>query len=215
LKEYIVILGNGGHSSSCIEILKDSDIYEIYGVISKSTELNTLIHDIDIVGTDDDLKKIYQNVKNAIIGIGQIENSIVRKELYKKLKAVGYNLPSIFSKRSFFSTDSTCREGNVFMTNSFVNIDAKIGKCNIINSNALIEHNVDIGDFNHVSTGSIVNGNVKIGNDVFIGSGSVIMNNISITDNVIVGAGSLVTKAIHRPGIYYGNPAKYIRGIDE
>jgi acetyltransferase-like isoleucine patch superfamily enzyme len=51
-----------------------------------------------------------------------------------------------------------------------------------------------------------------IGNNVTIGSNATILP-ITICDNVLIGAGSVVTKNINQPGIYAGNPAKFIREI--
>jgi acetyltransferase-like isoleucine patch superfamily enzyme len=51
-----------------------------------------------------------------------------------------------------------------------------------------------------------------IGNNVSIGSNATILP-VNICDNVVIGAGSVVTKDIIRPGIYAGNPARFIRTI--
>jgi acetyltransferase-like isoleucine patch superfamily enzyme len=51
-----------------------------------------------------------------------------------------------------------------------------------------------------------------IGNHVSIGSNATILP-VSICDNVVIGAGAVVTKSITTPGIYAGNPAKYLRAI--
>lgn len=50
----------------------------------------------------------------------------------------------------------------------------------------------------------------SIGSNVSIGSNSTILP-VSICDNVVIGAGSVVTKNISKPGIYAGNPAKFLR----
>ena len=52
----------------------------------------------------------------------------------------------------------------------------------------------------------------SIGNNVSIGSNATILP-ISICDNVVIGAGSVVTKNITKPGIYAGNPARFLRGL--
>ena len=54
--------------------------------------------------------------------------------------------------------------------------------------------------------------NTKIGNNVSIGSNSTILP-VNICDNVVIGAGSLVSKNIDTSGVYFGNPAKYIRQL--
>lgn len=52
-----------------------------------------------------------------------------------------------------------------------------------------------------------------IGNHVYIGSNATILP-VTICDNVVIGAGSVVTKSITKPGIYAGNPAKFIRSVE-
>lgn len=52
----------------------------------------------------------------------------------------------------------------------------------------------------------------RIGNNVSIGSNATILP-VSICNNIVIGAGSVVTKDITKPGIYAGNPAKFIRSI--
>lgn len=53
-----------------------------------------------------------------------------------------------------------------------------------------------------------------IGNHVSIGSNATILP-VNICDNVVIGAGSVVTKNITEPGVYAGNPARFIRGIEK
>lgn len=52
-----------------------------------------------------------------------------------------------------------------------------------------------------------------IGNNVSIGSNATILP-VEICDNVVIGAGAVVTKNIAKPGIYAGNPARFLRTID-
>jgi len=52
----------------------------------------------------------------------------------------------------------------------------------------------------------------SIGNRVSIGSNATILP-VTICDDTVVGAGSIVTKDILKPGIYAGNPARFLRDI--
>ena len=52
----------------------------------------------------------------------------------------------------------------------------------------------------------------SVGNRVSIGSGTTLLP-VSICDDVVIGAGSVVTKDISMPGVYAGNPAKFLRGF--
>ena len=54
--------------------------------------------------------------------------------------------------------------------------------------------------------------NTTIGNNVSIGSNATILP-VQICSNTVIGAGSVVTKDITKPGIYAGNPARFLRSI--
>jgi acetyltransferase-like isoleucine patch superfamily enzyme len=51
-----------------------------------------------------------------------------------------------------------------------------------------------------------------VGNNVFIGSNATILP-VAICENVVIGAGAVVTKDIIKPGVYAGNPAKFLRPL--
>jgi acetyltransferase-like isoleucine patch superfamily enzyme len=48
-----------------------------------------------------------------------------------------------------------------------------------------------------------------------IGSGSTILANVTIGENAIVGAGSVVTKDVAPNTIVAGNPARFLRNVEE
>jgi acetyltransferase-like isoleucine patch superfamily enzyme len=58
----------------------------------------------------------------------------------------------------------------------------------------------------------VTRGAVVLGKHVIVGSGSVILPNISIGEGSAVGALSLVTKNLKPWGIYFGSPAKLLKG---
>ncbi|MFL9924600.1 acyltransferase [Herbaspirillum lusitanum] len=123
-------------------------------------------------------------------------------------------------------------EDGVFV-GPFVEIqkDVRIGRGSRIQSHSFICELVDIGEacviahgvmfINDLfSTGGPARGNkqlwkpTKIGDRVSIGSNATILP-VSICSDVVIGAGAVVTKDISISGIYAGNPAKLVRGMDE
>lgn len=124
-----------------------------------------------------------------------------------------------------------CKIGNNSFIGPFVEIQkgVVIGENCKIQSHSFICELVTIGNNCFVSHGAMfVNdlfkdggpaggksenwGKTNIGNNVSIGTNTTILP-IKICDNVVIGAGSVVTKNIIKPGIYAGNPAKYLREI--
>ena len=51
-----------------------------------------------------------------------------------------------------------------------------------------------------------------VADHVSIGSNATILP-VNICENVVIGAGSVVTSDIQRPGIYAGNPARFLRDL--
>ena len=70
----IIILGNGGHSRSCIDVIEAEKKYKILGVVCN--EKNIEVKNYPILGTDSDLEKLKFQCENIIIAIGSIKNSI-------------------------------------------------------------------------------------------------------------------------------------------
>jgi acetyltransferase-like isoleucine patch superfamily enzyme len=124
-----------------------------------------------------------------------------------------------------------CTIGDGTFVGPFVEIQrgAVIGKRCKIQSHAFVCDLVTIGDDCVIShgvmfindlfkTGGPANNNrdlraaTKIGSHVSIGTNSTILA-VNICDHVVIGAGSVVTKDITKPGIYAGNPAKFLRGF--
>ena len=58
-------------------------------------------------------------------------------------------------------------------------------------------------------------GKVKIEDNVFIGAHSTILKGVTIGENTIIGACSVVTKNIPRNEVWAGNPAKFIKSIED
>ncbi len=50
----------------------------------------------------------------------------------------------------------------------------------------------------------------NLGSNCLIGSNATILP-VQICDNVIIGAGAVVSKDIKKPGVYVGNPARFLR----
>lgn len=203
-KSPLIIIGCGGHASSCIDVIEQENKFEIVGLVGCSGENKDGIYGYPLIGCDNELESMFKRYPNAFIGIGQIKSSKTRNELYKRLITIGYELPSVISPYAYISAHAVVGKGSIIMHGAIINAGAIIGENCIINSCALIEHGAIVGDHTHVSTGSRINGDVKIGSGCFIGSGVSIKESVFIGNNCIIGIGLVVRHNLPENTNFFG-----------
>ena len=185
----ILVVGAGGHALSCIDVIEESGLYRIVGFVGMPEEVGLRYFGYDVIASDEDLPNLVGEYSHALVAVGQIKTSAIRRRIYSCLKDLGFSLPTVRSPRAQISAHAFVNEGTIVMNDALINAGANVGVNCIINSKALIEHGVVIGDHCHISTGSIVNGNTSVGSGTFIGSGSVIKEGVSIGQDCLVGMG--------------------------
>ena len=188
----IILIGGGGHCHSVIDVIEQERKFKIAGIIDMPEKLGSMVLGYKVIGTDDDMPNLLKIYKYAFITFGQINSSLLRAKMYKKLKKIGFFLPVIISPNAYVSKNVSVQEGTIIMHHVLINSNVKIGTNCIINSKALVEHDCSIGDNCHLSTGSIINGNVVIKSGSFVGSNSITKQEVQIPENSFIKAGSIV-----------------------
>ena len=198
----IILLGNGGHCKSCIDVIENSDKFRIKGIITNDKNSSENFMNYKILGNDEAISGCFDSNDLGLIAVGQIKSPSKRILLFDLLKKNKIQLATVRSKNSLVSKTALLGEGTITMHNSIINSDAKVGVNCILNTNSLVEHDVKIGNHCHISTGVILNGGVTIGNQSFIGSGCIVKEGVNIGDNVLVSAGQIVMKDLLSNTVY-------------
>jgi sugar O-acyltransferase (sialic acid O-acetyltransferase NeuD family) len=191
-KTKILLIGAGGHASSCIDLIEETGKFKIIGIIGTEFEIGNKILGYEVIGNDSEIEKFKSLAKDVVLGVGQIKSAEKRIQIVDDLLSKGFNFHSVVSPHSHISKSSQVGVGTVVMHNATINTGTNIGNYSIINTGAILEHGTSVGDYSHISTGVILNGESKIGNSTFVGSGSVIKEQVKIGNNCLVGMGQVV-----------------------
>lgn len=207
----LLLIGAGGHCRSIIDSI-DMGAYADVVILDAVNPVRNMINGVPIIGTDDDACDLFeQGYTQAVITVGSVGDSSLRKMLYQRYKAIGFGFPSIIDPTAIISKKAIINEGVYAGKGVIVNTDTRLGTCCIANTGAIIEHDCDIGCFVHIGPGVNLSGRVSIGNHSHIGIGSSIIQSINIGENTVIGAGSVVINDIPANVVAAGVPCRQIK----
>lgn len=191
MKTKLVLVGGGGHCKSCIDVIEQTGLYNIIGILDKQEKVGMKVLRYYIIGTDQKIKSLAEEGHEFLVTTGQIRNSHFRQALYKTLSQYGAKVATVISPRAYVSNYSEVKMGTIIMHDALINAGVLIGENCIINTKALIEHDAIIGDHCHISTAAIINGGVEINQGTFFGSNATSKEYVNTSEEDFIKAGSL------------------------
>lgn len=188
----VVIVGFGGHALSVTDSVKRTGKFNIIGY----TDRKPTQYDVQFpyLGSDNILERLHKDigVRCAILGIGYMGKGTIRKDIFEKLKAIGYELPVVIDPSAIVSESAIVDEGCFVGKNAIVNAHAQVGKMCIINTGAIVEHECNVDDFSHIAVGATLCGQVHVGKECLIGANATVIQCRNIQDKEIVPAGAVI-----------------------
>jgi len=191
-KPEIILIGAGGHSRACIDVIEQEGQYKIAGLVGLEAQKHTRLLGYPVLACDDALDELAKSYQYALVTLGQIQTAEHRLRIHNMVLQYGFKLPTIVSPCANVSKYATIGHGSIVMHAATVGAGAKVGINCIINTRSLIEHDTKVGDHCHISTGAILNGDVSVGAGSFIGSGCVVKQGVSIGKGCLVGMGLVI-----------------------
>ena len=187
IEKKILILGIGGHSRSCIDVIENTNKFKIEGYVAKNKDTKSNDSNLKLLGYDKDLPNLFKSIKYAHIAVGQMKDLELRKKVIFQINRYRFqDAVNNFQKKYNLKKNIKVGKGTIIMNNVTINSNSIIGDNCIINTGSIIEHDCNIGSHTHIGPGSILNGGVKVGEQCFIGSGSVIRQKIKLIIKVFI-----------------------------
>lgn len=208
MKKKVIVVGASGHAKVIIDILKGQGIYEIVGC-TNTTGIGKDIEGVPIVGNDDSLPNLIdKGIHHAFIAIGDNQ---VRKNIFFKLKNMGFQFVNAISSFSYIAQSAKLGSGIAIMPGTVINAQTNIADNVIINTGATIDHDTIISNHSHIAPGCNLAGNVVVEEGAFLGTGTKVIPKTTIGKWSTVGAGSVVIKDVDSFTKVIGVPAKNLK----
>lgn len=203
----LVIIGAGGQSRVCIDILESVNIRPELVLGDPGSPKN--IYGVPVeVGYERLEKLTSQGFSNVLIAIGDNNSRQTRAE---QCTSEGLRLFSAISSNASISTSASVGAGSVVNHGARIGPSVEISPLSILGTYAVVGHDSKLGTSVHIAGQTILGGGCEIGDRVLIGLGSVVLPKIHVGSDITVGAGSVVSRSLEEPGVYIGSPARLVK----
>ena len=139
-KNELILLGGGGHCKSCIDVIENTGLFTIKGILDIPSERNKKILSYSVIGNDDDVNTYVTKQCQFLVTIGQIKSSSPRRKLFDLLESQNAVVATVISPKAYVSPHAKIGKGSIVMHGAVVNAGAIVGDNCIINTSAIVEH---------------------------------------------------------------------------
>jgi len=191
----IVIVGIGGHAGMCIDILKQSNEFNIVGFIDDNLTQDDK-YGLKYLGRLDDIEFLTKKgLRNAVLGIGFLGNLKKREKVYDYLTQF-VNIPTIIHNKAIIEPTAKIHNGCQIMAGAIIGSNVLIGQNCIVNSGAIVSHDSIVSDNSHLTPGATLAGHVRVGKRVTVGMCSTIYIGLSVSDDTVITNGKTVVENV-------------------
>ncbi|MEX2161882.1 MAG: NeuD/PglB/VioB family sugar acetyltransferase [Anaerolineales bacterium] len=198
----VIVYGGGGHGKAVIELLQAVGGFTLIGVIDDGKEPGDRVLTAPVLGGESLLAAVLEagclQAVNAVGGIGAMSSRI---QVFEKLKAAGFELPTLVHPSAVVEPSAVMAAGVQVFPHAYVGSDAQIGVGCIINTSAIVSHDCILEDYVNLAPGAILAGAVRVDEGTLIGMGVTVNLNVHIGAGARVGNGATVKGDVPAGGI--------------
>jgi UDP-perosamine 4-acetyltransferase len=202
----VVIIGNGGHSRSCVDAWDPASGYGPIGCTGTDPDEHG---ELPYLGTDDVLPELLRDgIRHAFVALG---SNALRAKVTRQILDLGFELVTLVAPTARVAPSATLGRGSAVLHGAIVGAFAQVGEGAILNTAASIDHDSRIGDYSHVAPGTHLAGGTTVGERAFLGVGVSVIPGVMVGPDVVVGAGAVVVSDVPDGVTVYGVPARVPR----
>lgn len=205
----VVLAGGGGHARSVLEALRSSGEHDPVAVTDPDPQrAGTELDGVPVVGGDEQLEALRgEGIEGACLGVGGTGSNELRRELFERLRGLGFALPPVLHAAATLARTATLGAGSQVLALAVLGAGATVGENVIVNTGAIVEHDCLIADHVHLATGCALAGGVTVHAGAHVGIGACVLQGISVGEGAVVGAGAVVIRDVRAGDVVVGCPA--------
>ena len=212
----IVVFGSGDTAQVVIDIIEKESKYRIIGLIDRNDNKGIKIFGYEVLGDEDDLKKLIKehHLIGGIIGVG---DNFLRYRISSNIreKIPEFHFINAIHPNSIIAHNVLIGQGNIVIGGVVVNCNAKIGNFCFLNTNSSLDHDSIMQDYSSIAPGVTIGGNVIIKDFSSVSLGANVINDIVIGEHTVIGSGSTVLFDIKSYVVAYGTPCRVVRAREK
>lgn len=210
MKKTLAIIGAGDLGLQIAEYAISDQHFENV-VFFDDYKIDSQNSNFPILGKTNSVEEHFMNKKfnELLIGIGY--KHLEARQKYFNLYKDRIPFATLIHSSCWISKNAHIEKGSVLYPRCTIEANAKIRANNLLNINCSIAHDSVIEAHCFLSPSVSIAGFVQIGECSNLGINATVIDNVAICSNTQIGAGCTVIKNINKPGLYVGNPHRFIR----
>lgn len=189
----LIIYGGGGHGRSLIDLVRALPDYRLAGIVDDSLPPGSEVLGAPVLGGNSVLEELAaRGLHLALNAVGGIGNLTPRLEVFERLKAAGFNFPTVIHPAAVVEPSARLADGVQVFALAYVGSNARVGFGCILNTGVIISHDCVLEDVINISPGGILAGGVYVGAHTQIGMGATINLDLKIGARVRIGNGATI-----------------------
>lgn len=198
----LVILGAGGHAKTIIDLVRQSQQYDLAGLVAEPLPVESEVLGVRVLGGYEVLEELWaRGIRLMANGVGGLSRNRVRYELFQKMAEHGFGFPRLVHRGATVEPSARIQGGVQVFGAAFVGSAAQIGFGAIVNTGAVVSHDCVIGDFAHLTPGVVLAGSVHVDTGALVGMGVTTAVGVRIGEWARIGNGARITRDVPAHGI--------------
>jgi len=207
----VAILGAGALGQQIAQHLRQATGYTVAGYFDDTQPTDTLITGEKVIGAIAEVTAAYNcgAFDALLMGIGY-QHLAVRQRLFEEFSRV---VPfASFAHRNAHIDPSVALAPGCFVSpGCILDLNIQLGPNTFLYPGCIIAHDTVVKGHSFFAPGVRLAGHVSVAERCFFGIGTTIIDNLTIGQGIQTGGGTVIITNLSQPGLYVGNPARFIR----